>query len=160
MTMWLWPFCVADADIIFSPSGFFFYLPMYLSFFFSSPNLSGRRLDVCHTSTHGVAGLSTNLGCRSETCRTRLAENTERKKSPKIRHLGTIAQLCRAISLQLKHVSTIRKKLSSSNISQTSPHNMANFSLLTAEISLPVWGTIANFNGFRVLAALLHGTLQ
>ena len=23
-------------------------------FFFSSPNLSGRRLDVCHTSTHGV----------------------------------------------------------------------------------------------------------
>jgi len=24
-------------------------------FFFSSPNLSLRRLDVCHTSTHGVA---------------------------------------------------------------------------------------------------------
>jgi len=24
-------------------------------FFLSSPNLSGRRLDVCHTSTHGVA---------------------------------------------------------------------------------------------------------
>jgi len=27
----------------------------YLSFFFSSPNLSGRRLDVYHPSTHGVA---------------------------------------------------------------------------------------------------------
>jgi len=27
----------------------------YLSSFFSSPNLSGRRLDVYHTSTHGVA---------------------------------------------------------------------------------------------------------
>ena len=26
-----------------------------LSIFFSSPNLSGRRLDVYHTSTHGVA---------------------------------------------------------------------------------------------------------
>jgi len=26
-----------------------------LSFFFSSPNLSGRRLDVYHTLTHGVA---------------------------------------------------------------------------------------------------------
>ena len=26
-----------------------------LSFFFSSPNVSGRRLDVYHTSTHGVA---------------------------------------------------------------------------------------------------------
>ena len=42
----------ADADIIFLPCGFFFF---YLSFFFSSPNLSGRRLDVYHTSTHGVA---------------------------------------------------------------------------------------------------------
>jgi len=30
----------------------FFLLP---SIFFSSPNLSGRRLDVYHTSTHGVA---------------------------------------------------------------------------------------------------------
>ena len=27
----------------------------FLSFFFSSPNLSRRRLDVCHTSTHDVA---------------------------------------------------------------------------------------------------------
>jgi len=27
---------------------------LFLSFF-SSPNLSGRKLDVCHTSTHGVA---------------------------------------------------------------------------------------------------------
>jgi len=30
---------------------------------------------------------------------------------------------------------------------------------LTAEISSVVWGTPANFNGFHVLAALLHGTL-
>jgi len=36
---------------------------------------------------------------------------------------------------------------------------MANFGPLTAEIGLPLWGTLANFNGFRVLAALLHGTL-
>jgi len=28
---------------------------LYLLSFFSSPNLSGRRLDVYHTSTHGVA---------------------------------------------------------------------------------------------------------
>ena len=34
--------------IIFSSCGFFF-------FFFSSPNLTHRRWDVCHTSTHGVA---------------------------------------------------------------------------------------------------------
>jgi len=35
---------------------------------------------------------------------------------------------------------------------------MANFGLLAAEILSLVWGTQANFNGFRVLAALLHGT--
>jgi len=37
-----------------------------------------------------------------ETCCTQLSENTGRKKSAKIHHLGSIAQLCRAISLQLK----------------------------------------------------------
>ena len=33
------------------------------------------------------------------------------QKSPKNRHLGTIAQLCRPISSQLRHISTIEKKL-------------------------------------------------
>jgi len=37
--------------------------------------------------------------------------NTGRKKSSKICRLGTIAQLCRAMSLQLRNVSTIEKKL-------------------------------------------------
>jgi len=36
---------------------------------------------------------------------------------------------------------------------------MVNFGPLVAEIVLLVWGTPANFNGFLVLAALLHGTL-
>jgi len=36
---------------------------------------------------------------------------------------------------------------------------MVNFGLLAAEIVSLVWGIPANFNGFRVLAALLHGTL-
>jgi len=40
-----------------------------------------------------------------------LAENTGRKKVAKNRHLGTITQLCWAISSQLRHVSTIEKKL-------------------------------------------------
>ena len=34
---------------------YIFALWFLLSIFFSSPNLSGRRLDVYHTSTHGVA---------------------------------------------------------------------------------------------------------
>jgi len=42
---------------------------------------------------------------------TRLAANTGRKKVAKNRHLGTSAQLCRAISSQIRHVSTIGKKL-------------------------------------------------
>ena len=36
---------------------------------------------------------------------------------------------------------------------------MVNFGLLAAEIASGVWGTPANFNSFRVLAALLHATL-
>jgi len=36
---------------------------------------------------------------------------------------------------------------------------MVNFGPLVAEIVSLVWGTKGNFNGFRVLAALLHGTL-
>ena len=46
----LWPPYEIGQAIIFLPCGFFL-----LSSFFSSPNLSGRRLDVYHTSTHGVA---------------------------------------------------------------------------------------------------------
>jgi len=38
------------------------------------------------------------------------AANTGHKKVAKNRHLGTIAQFCRAISSQLRHVSTVRKK--------------------------------------------------
>jgi len=33
---------------------------------------------------------------------------------------------------------------------------MVNFGPLTAEIGLGVWGTPTNFNGFCILAALLH----
>jgi len=53
------------------------------------------------------------ISWRFEMYCTRLAENKGRKQSPKIRHLRTIAQLCRAVSLslQLRHVSTIGKKL-------------------------------------------------
>jgi len=91
-------------------------------------------------------------------CCTRLAGNAEPKNSPKSRHLSTIPQLCRAISSQLRHISTIGKNLLSSNISSTCPYNMVNFGVLAAENVSLVWGTPANFNGFRVLAPLLFGT--
>jgi len=34
---------------------------------------------------------------------------------------------------------------------------MVNFGPLAAEIGSVVWGTQANFNGFRILASLLYG---
>ena len=92
-------------------------------------------------------------------CCTRLAANAGPKKVAKNRHLGTIAQLCPAIPLQLRHVSTIGKKnLLSSNMSSRCPHDMVNFGPLPAEIGPVVCGTPMNFNGFCVLAPLLHGS--
>jgi len=110
-------------------------------------------MHVYHTST---CGLSVNLECRSETCCTRLAENTGCKKSPKIRHLCTIAELCRAISSQLRHVSTIGKKLAKQQYLFHMFSRYGELSPLPAEINLPVWGTAANFDGLRVVASLLH----
>ena len=66
--------------------------------------------------------------------------------------LTYIAQLCRAISSQLRHISTIGKNLLNSNIFPRCPYNMVNFGPLAAEIGSLAWGTPANFNGFRVLA--------
>jgi len=50
------------------------------------------------------------------------------------------------------------KNLLNSNNSSTCPDNIVKLGLSTAEICWRVWGTPANFNGFHVLAALLHGT--
>ena len=80
------------------------------------------------------------------------------QKSPKSRHLRTIVQLYRAISSQLNTYRQSEKNFLSSNMSSIGLHNMVNFGPLAAEIGLPVWGTPANFNGFYVLAALLHGS--
>ena len=58
-----------------------------------------------------------------------------------------------------KHVSTVGKNLLNSDTSCTCVHNMGNLGVATAEIGSGVWGTSANFNGFRILSALLYGTL-
>jgi len=106
-------------------------------FFFSSPNLSRRRLDVCHTSTHGLALVRIEDAGLKHAARGSL-KIQDAKKLAKIRHLGTIAQICRTISSQLRHISTIGKNLLNSNTSCTRPHNMANFSPLTVDIGLPL----------------------
>jgi len=136
-------------------SSSFFFL---LSFFLSSPNLSRRMQIGCLPYLHTWCGLSANLRCRSETCCTRLAANTGRKKSSKNRHLGTIAQLCRAIPSELRHVSTIGKKLVKQQYLLHAFSQYGELRPLAAETGPVVWGTPANFNWFRVLAALLHCT--
>jgi len=90
-------------------------------------------------------------------CCTWLAEKSGHKNYAETRHLRTIAQLCRAMSLQLRHVSTIGKKiLLISNISSTSPRSVVNFDPLMAEIGWRVWGTPANFSGFCIGTLYIH----
>jgi len=83
------------------------FLPSFSSSFFLaySEQLQIRCLPYVHT----WCGLSANLECRYEMCCMQLAENTGWKNLPKICHLCNIAQLCWAISLQLRHVSTMGK---------------------------------------------------
>ena len=135
---------------------FYFHFWFLLSFFYFFLAYSQPLQSGCLPYFYTWCGLSANLGCRSETCCTARGslKRQDAKKSPKIRHLSTITQLCRAVSSQLRHVSTIGKNLLNSNISPTCPYNIVNFGLLASEIVSLVWGTPANFNGFRVLAAL------
>ena len=96
-------------------------------------------------------GLSANLGCRSQTCCTRLAEVQDaknRQKSPSAHHRTTLSG----------YIFATKARIDSSNISFRCLHNMVNFGLLAADIGPVVWGTPANFNGFRVLAVLLPGS--
>ena len=87
-------------------------------------------------------------------CCTRLAGNTGRKKLPSGHHR---TNLLGYIFATKAHIDNWKKNLLSSNISSRCPHYMVNFDPLTAEIGSGVWGTPANFIGFRILAALLHG---
>ena len=84
-------------------------------------------------------------------CRTQKS----RQKSPSGHHPTNLSGYIFATKACIDN----RKNLLSSSISSTCPHNMVNFGLLAAEIISLVWGTPGNFNGFRVLAALLRGTL-
>ena len=82
--------------------------------------------------------------------------NTGRKKSPFWRHRTTLSA---CIFAAMAYINNRKKNLLNIDISCTRPHNMVNFGLLTFDVRWRVWGTPTNFNGFRVLAALLHGTV-
>jgi len=75
------------------------------------------------------------------------------KNLPSAHHRTTLSGYIITIKA---HIDNLKKNLLNSNISPTCPHNMVNFGPPTAEIVSLVWGTPANFNGFRVSASLLQ----
>jgi len=89
-------------------------------------------------------------------CCTRLAGNTGCKNDAKIAICTPSHNFVGYIFATKARIDNLEKNLLSSNISSTSPYSMVNFGPLAAEIVSLVWGTPANFNGFRVLAAFLH----
>ena len=123
-------------------------------YLFSSPNLSGRRLDVYHSSTHGVALVRIWNACLKCAARGSLEMQDPKmaKNSPSVHHRTTWSGNIFAT----KALVDCRKNLLNSNVFPTGPHNMVNVGPLAAEIGWRVWGTPVNLNGFRVLAALLH----
>jgi len=87
------------------------FCPVVSFFLLFFPHLISAVGDWMSTILLHMVWPSMNLERRSEMCCAWLAGNAGPKKSSKIFHLGTIAQLCQAISSQLRHVSTIRKKI-------------------------------------------------
>jgi len=57
------------------------------------------------------------------------------------------------------HIDNREKKLVKQQYLLHMSAQMVNFGPLAAEIGPVVWGTPANFNGFRVLTPLLHSIL-
>jgi len=85
----------------------------------------------------------------------RLAENTVCKKSPFGHHCTTLSGYIFTTKARIDN----RKKLVKQQyLLDMSPQYGELRQSLAAEIVSLVWGTPANFNGFRILAALLHGT--
>ena len=133
-------------SLYFDPVSFFF-LPCF-------PRLISAVADWMYTIYfYTWCGPSANLECRSENV---LHAARCKYRTQKIAISAPSYNLSGHI-FATKALSTIGKNLLSINTSSTCPDNMVNFGLLTAEICWRVWGTPTNFNGFCVLAALLHG---
>ena len=87
-------------------------------FFYSSPNLSGQRLDVCHTSTHGVALVRIQNACLKCAVRGSLKTQKSRKRSPSGHHRTTLSGYIFAIKARMDNR---KKNFLSTNISSTCP---------------------------------------
>jgi len=115
-----------------------YFCPVVSSFFLSCfPRLISAVWDwMSIPCFYTLCGPSANLECRSEMCCAPLAGNAGPKKS----HLGTIAQLCRSTSSQLRHISTIGKIVKQ----QCLPHISSQY------------GELRPTSGWDLLASLRH----
>jgi len=121
-----------------SRCGHYILVSFFLSSSFSSPNLSGRRLDVYHTSTHYVALVHANLECMSQcAARDSLEIQDEKMTSLSVHHRTTLSGCILATKARIDN----RKKTVKHEYRPKCLHNMANFGSLTAEIGWRVWGT-------------------
>jgi len=134
--------------LYFLPCGFF------LSFY--AYNLSHRPQIGCLPYFDTWCAPSANLECIGLKCAARGSLEMQDPKFAKSRHLGTIAQLCPAISSQRRHVSTIGKILVKRQYLLHMSPQYGELRPIAAEIGSGIWDNPANFNGFRILAALLH----
>ena len=112
----------------------FFLSCFYISFFlsFSSPNLSGRRLDVYRTSNMVWPYCEFRMQVWNVAYCTRLVEKST-QKSPSRHHRTTLSGH-RPIFATKARIDNRRKNLLNSDTSSTCAHNMVNFGPLTAEI--------------------------
>ena len=101
----------------------FLLLPIFYLLFFP-PNISRRRLDVCHTSTHGVAlVLISDAGLKRDARGSlKIQDAKSRQKSPSGHHHTTLSGYIFATKAHINN----QKNLLSSNISSTCPYNMVN----------------------------------
>jgi len=136
---------------IFSSCGFSFLSPFLFPCLISAV---GHWISTILPHHNTWCGLSVNLECMSEMCCMRLAENTGCKNSPSGHHCTTLSGYISATKACIDN----RKKLVKQQYLPRMSLQYSELGPLAAEIASLVWGTPANFNGFRVLAALLHGT--
>jgi len=77
------------------------------------------------------------------------------QKSPSVHHRTTLSSYIFATKACIDNR---KKNLLNSKTSSTCSYKMANFGPLTAEIVSLVWGTPANFDGFRVIGFVTAAT--
>jgi len=118
---------------------------LWFPLLFSSPNLSGWRLDICHIP-HMVRPCKFRLQVWNMLRAARWKYSTQKIaiNSPSGHHPTTLSGFIFATKACIDN----RKKVLSNNISSICAHNMVNFGPLAAEICWRVWDTLQISTGF------------